>query len=201
MKKFIIPLSIILAPAAAIAEFYPADTNSFFGKAQNQIMLSLGRGFDSGELIIFEHINKPAPFYMASLTYSQPGTFFRLPARQSINLIKTQGFSNGNYNGKCVFNGKCQWHDYSNEIFMLSEDVALFWTNRWYAGAGMGAAMAGKQTERENTKFLLGYKLFVGYRFTESWNAEFFMQHFSNGDTGEENNVYDFFGLAAAFNF
>jgi hypothetical protein len=197
MKKI---ASIILFSAFVCNAALSAD-NPFFGASQNQIMLNIGQGFDSGELIIWEHINKPAPFYMAQVSYSQPTTFFRMPARQSISGIKTQGFANGDYNNKCVFSGKCEWKNYSNEIFMLSEDVALLYNDRWYFGAGIGAAMAGKQTERENTKFLLGFKLFVGYRFAENWNAELFMQHFSNGDTGEENNVYDFLGFGAAYNF
>ncbi|MCL2748560.1 MAG: acyloxyacyl hydrolase [Alphaproteobacteria bacterium] len=174
--------------------------NPFFGEYKNQIMLTIGQGFDSGELIAFKHLNHPAPYYMMNLQYSQPTTFFRLPARQSINAVKTLGFGRSNYGGGCRYYA-CNWRDYEAEIFMLSQDVALYNTERWYFGTGMGLAVQGRQNERENTKFLIGFRLFAGYKMTENWNLELVMQHFSNGDTGTENNSYDFWGLGVAYNF
>ncbi len=196
MKLFYLcgALSLFCAPAIA------AD-NPFFGEKQNQFSLTIGQGFDSGELIALKHLKYIAPYYMFNLQYSQPTTFFRLPARQSINLIKTVGLHEKDYNNKCRYDGYCDWPEYSAEIFMLSQDVSLYNSSRWYVGTGMGVAIQGKQNERLNTKFLLGFRLFAGYRMTESWNLELVMQHFSNGDTGEENNVYDFWGLSAAYSF
>jgi len=65
----------------------------------------------------------------------------------------------------------------------------------------MGFAMQGRYNGRENTKLLFGFRLFLGYRINDNWNTELVMQHFSNGDAGSENNVYDFYSLGIAYNF
>jgi len=187
-------LSLFCAPVFA-------SDNPFFGEKQNQLSMTIGQGFDSGELIAIKHLNHIAPYYMFNFQYSQPTTFFRLPARQSINLIKTVGLHKENYNGRCRYEGYCDWPKYGAEIFMLSEDVSFYNTNKWYFGTGMGVAIQGKENDRLDTKFLLGFRLFAGYKLNESWYLELVMQHFSNGDTGEENNVYDFWGISAAYNF
>jgi hypothetical protein len=178
-----------------------AGSNPFFGEKQNQLSFTLGQGFDSGELIAIKHLNCVAPYYMLNFQYSQPTTFFRLPARQSINVIKTIGLHNKNYNGGCRHGVDCEWKEYGAEIFMLSGDVSLYNTSKWYFGTGMGMAIQGKENDRLDTKFLLGFRLFTGYKMNESWNLELVMQHFSNGDTGVNNNVYDFWGISTAYNF
>ena len=185
--------------AAGAAE--KPKSNIFFGDKQNQVSFTLGQGFDSGELILFLHMDRPAPYYMLNFSYSQPTTFFRLPARQTINLVKTIGFGSSDYDGKCGYRKACNWEDYGAEIFMLSEDFALYHTTRWYFGAGGGVAVQGRYNERLNTKFLLGFRMFAGYKFSEYWATEFVMQHFSNGDTGTRNLVYDFYGLSAVYSF
>ena len=174
--------------------------NPFFGGNRNQVHFMLGHGFDSGELILFKHLDRPVPYYMAALSYSQPDTFFRLPGRYSVGAIKTLGFGRGDYYGKCHY-GQCDWGDYSAEIFMLSQDVALLHGEKWYFGAGAGLAIQGKYNERLNTKFLIGFRMFAGYRINDNWNLELVMQHFSNGDTGTQNNVYDFYAIGVAYNF
>jgi hypothetical protein len=194
MTKYLIFPFLIAAQSALAAG------NPIFGENRNQLLLNIGQGFDSGELIAFKHLNKPAPFYMIALSYSQPESFFRMPARQSLSIVKTLGFGSKDYYGKCRHD-RCEWKDYSSEIFMLSEDVAFLHAERWYFGAGMGFAMQGKRNMRMNTKFALGFKLFAGYRISDGWSLEVAMQHFSNGDTGEENNVYDFWGIGIAHNF
>ncbi|MCL2338972.1 MAG: acyloxyacyl hydrolase, partial [Proteobacteria bacterium] len=146
-------------------------------------------------------IVNPAPYYMVALSYSQPNTFFRMPGRRTISAIKTLGWGYGAYNGTCHFNA-CDWRQYGNEIFMISQDFAWpFWRNKMYAGIGAGVAIQGQQNDRLNTKFLIPFRMFIGYHITESWNAELIMQHFSNGDTGEANKVYDFLALGISYNF
>ena len=189
-----VALSLFCAPVLA------AD-NPFFGEKQNQLSITIGQGFDSGELIAVKHLNHIAPYYMFNLQYSQPTTFFRLPARQSINLVKTIGLKDKNYDGGCRHGTDCEWTEYGAEIFMLSEDVSLYDINNWYFGTGMGIAIQGKENQRLDTKFLMGFRLFAGYKLNDSWSLELVMQHFSNGDTGVENNVYDFWGISAAYNF
>jgi hypothetical protein len=176
-----------------------AETNPIFGNARNQVMLNLGQGVNGMGLIA--EPDRPVPFNMVQLAYSQPTTFFRIPGRQTFSVIQTIGYGTKyeytDYNGTIEWN----WGEYATQIAMLSGDISLYDTKNWYFGVGMGGAMQGKQNKRENTKFLLGYKLFAGYRMTENWNAELFMQHFSNGDTGERNYVYNFFGLGLGYSF
>ena len=188
----------MLVPAGAQASDL---INPFFGDNKHQFQLSLGQGFDSGELILVKHLDRPVPYYMAALSYSQPNTFFSLPGRQTINLIKTLGFGRGDYNGGCRYD-RCDWKKYGAEIFMLSQDFAIApYNGRVYFGTGAGLAVQGKYNERLNTKFLLGFRVFVGYRITGQWNLELIAQHFSNGDTGTENGVYNFYALGVSYSF
>jgi len=193
----ILGLVSIINTAQADSEVF----NPFFGDKQNQIQLVLGQGFDSGELILFKHMDRPVPFYMIALSYSQPNTFFRIPGRQTISAIKTLGWGREDYFGGCRYN-VCDWGDYGTEIAMLSQDIAVpFFNRKAYAGLGVGVAVQGKYNDRLNTKFLLPFRMFAGYRLSESWNIEFIMQHFSNGDTGTANNVYNFYSLGVAYSF
>jgi len=196
MKKFIIFLAMF--PMSAVAG--ALDLNPFFGDKENQVHFMLGQGFDSGELILFKHMNRPVPYYMAAFAYSQPNTFFRLPGRQSINLIKTVGFGKDGYFNNCRH--KCDWNEYDSEIFMLSQDFAVApWGGKFYVGSGAGVAVQGRYNERLNTKFLLGFRMLAGYKMNDSWNLEFIMQHFSNGDTGTENGVYNFYAFGISYSF
>lgn len=191
--------AIVTLPLAAAAE--ASGFNPFFGDKQNQVHFMLGQGFDSGELILAKYINRPVPYYLASFTYSQPNSFFRMPGRQSMSFIKTIGFGRESYFGHCPYD--CEWGDYSAEIFMLSQDFAIqpFDWKKTYFGAGLGVAVQGKYNDRLNTKFLIPFRMFAGHRINDSWNVEFVMQHFSNGDTGDRNGVYNFYALGVAYNF
>jgi hypothetical protein len=197
MKKlivtfFILHSSFFIAPPAAQA-------NPFFGDNQNQVSLNIGQGFNSGELIAIKHLGHPAPFYMFNFGYSQPTEIFRLPARRNVSYVRTQGFDRKDYSG-CKYD-MCDWVNYSADIFVLTGEAALFSGQRWFVGAGMGLAVQGKYNARLNTKFLIPFKLVGGYRVTDNFNLEIAMSHFSNGDTGTENNVYDFWGLGFAWGF
>ena len=86
MKKIVISLfALIFAAPAAFA-----DTNPFMGEHENQIAFHLGQGVNSGFLI--PPPTQFVPFYMLHIQYSQPTTFFKIPARQSINIGQTLGF-------------------------------------------------------------------------------------------------------------
>lgn len=202
MKKLLtVFFGLVLCISPAIANGDAKSFNPFFGDKQNQALLAIGQGFDSGELIAFKHLGHPAPYYMVQMTYSQPTTFFKLPARQNINGFLNFGFDDANYNGGCRYPGTCDWADYTTQIFTLSEDVALLYNDRFYVGVGMGVGVQGKYNDRLNTKFLLSFRLSFGYRMTDRFGMELAMQHFSNADTGTENNVYDFWGLGVTYSF
>ena len=167
-----------------------ADVTPFFGEYNNQVALNFGYGVNSGFLL--PPPTQFVPFVMANVQYSQPTTFFRLPARRSINIIQTLG------HGK-----KYGWHwdKYTIPIAMLSEDVALAAGDDWYTFVGLGVGMQAQQNERIGSKLLFGFKLGAGYKLSECVAAEVFVHHFSNGNTAPENNSYAFYGVGMVYNF
>ena len=187
MKKiaiaFILSVFCITANAAT-------GVNPFFGDARNQVALNIGQGVDSG--IIVPPPFRLVPFYFLHLQYSQPTTFFRLHARQSLNFGQTLGFGE-----------KYHWHwnKFTIPMVFLSEDVALFHGQRWYTSAGIGAGMQAQQNERLGAKLLFQFKLAAGWRFTERCGTEIFVQHFSNGNTAKQNHSYAFYGLGMTYSF
>ena len=185
MKKIALTILIIACTAPAFA-----DTNPFMGNNQNQVALHLGQGVNSGFLI--PPPTQLVPFYMIHFQYSQPTTFFKLPARQSINIGQTLGF------GK-----KYGWHwdKYTIPMIFLSEDIALFHGDRWYFATSIGVGLQAQQNERLGAKLLMQFKLFGGYRIDDHWGVEVFMQHFSNANTAPENNSYAFYGAGFTYSF
>ncbi|MDR0967265.1 MAG: acyloxyacyl hydrolase [Rickettsiales bacterium] len=163
--------------------------NPFFGDAKNQVAFGLGQGFDDGFLVGLPV--KIVPYYSFHSAYSQPTTFFRVPARQSINIDMNIGM--GNARG-------WEWDNYSIPIIYLSEDVPLIYSHNWAVGTGVGMGFQGKQNNRLGSKLLFGFKLFGRYNINKTTGIELYMQHFSNGNTAE-NHSYLFYGLGLTYNF
>lgn len=185
MKKII--CALLISSACTIAH---AENNPFFNGYDNQFALNFGWGVDSGFLI-------PAPvrwvpFVMVHAQYSQPTDFFRLPARRSLNVIQTLG--SGTSRG-------WHWDKYTIPIITMSEDVILAHGKNWYFYSGLAVGMQAQQNERIGSKLLFGFKLGSGYKLTECMNLELFVQHYSNGNTAEENHSYAFFGAGVTYNF
>lgn len=170
--------------------------NVFMGENQNQIMLNAGQGVDSYSLLPLPI--RWVPYTFIELKYSQPTTVFRLPARQNIGIVKTIGYGK-KYGRNSI--PEWNWTKYSTEAVSITWDFALLHGKKWYFGAGLGLAMQGRQNERENTKFLIPMKVFAGYKFAKNWTAELYTQHYSNGDTGDSNYSYNFWGLGLGYSF
>ena len=185
MQKFLYALIISAAATTAYA-----NTNPFFDGYKNQVDFNFGYGVNSGFLL--PPPTQWVPFVMMQFQYSQPTTFFKLPARQSLNIIQTLG------HGK-----KYGWHwdKYTIPIAMLSQDVILAAGCNWYFYTGLGVGMQAQQNERIGSKLLFGFKLGGGYKLSDRVSAELFVQHFSNGNTAPENNSYGFYGLGLTYNF
>lgn len=185
MRKF--TYALLFSSVVAIAH---AETNTFFSGYENQIAFNVGTGVNSGFLI--PPPSQFVPYTMFQFQYSQPTTFFRLPARQSLSLIMNVGY------GK-----KYGWHwdKYTIPIVMLSEDVILADWHDWYFYTGIGVGMQGQQNERIGSKLLFGFKLGTGYKITDCVGIELFMQHMSNGNTAPENNSYAFYGMGLTYSF
>ena len=167
-----------------------AATNPFMGDAQNQLAFYTGQGFDNGYVVALPY--HAVPFYMVQAKYSQPATFFRLPARMSMNLAETVGL--GKKYG-------WDWRKFTIPIIFISGDTALLHGENWYAGVGSGVGLQAQQNERLGAKLLFEFKLFYGYRFNENWGIELYAQHFSNANTADENHSYAFYGLGITRNF
>lgn len=191
MKKILQVLSILFLPASAMADscILP-EVNPFMGTYQQQIAFGIGQGFDTG--ILLPPPVRPVPFYIFSVQYSQPTTFFRVPARRSVNISETLGL-NRKYGW--------EWQDYTIPMIYFTEDIALFRYHRIYAGLGAGAGLQAKQNKRIGSKLLFQFKLTFGYNFNEKWAMELFIQHFSNANTADENNSYAFYGLGITYNY
>ena len=163
--------------------------NPFFGEYQNQIALNLGQGFDRGWIVAPPF--RIVPYYTANFQYSQPATFFRLPARQSLNVSMNVGLDKGY---------EWDWRDFSIPIGFWSGDAALLYGKKWYSGAGAGMGFQAQENDRIDSKLIFQFKLFAGYKISERYNMELFMQHFSNGSVNA-NNSYLFWGLGMVYSF
>lgn len=180
---------IILTVLAFTLPVY-ADGNVFTGNYSNQVAFSAGQGTNSGFLIPAP--TQLVPFYSLRVQYSQPTTFFKLPARQSINITQTVGFGE-----KYGWN----WDSFSIPILYLTEDIALLHGDSWYFATGAGIGFQGKQNDRLGTKLLFQFDIIGGYKFSDKWGLEVIMQHFSNGNTGIANHSYAFYGAGVTYNF
>jgi len=191
MKKLYTILALAVFPISAMADscILP-EKNPFMGTYQNQIAFGIGQGFDTG--ILLPPPVRPVPFYIATFQYSQPTTFFRIPARRSINISETLGLHE-KYGWK--------WQDYTIPMIYATEDIALFRYKRIYAGVGAGAGLQAKENERLGAKLIFEFKVTFGYNFNKQWATELFIQHFSNANTADENNSYAFYGLGFTYNY
>ncbi len=167
-----------------------AAFNPFMGDYQNQIAVNFAGGVNSGFLI--PPPSQFVPFTILNIQYSQPTTFFKVPARQSINIAQTFGFGE-----KYGWN----WDAFTIPMIYLSEDIALYCSERFYAGVGAGVGLQGKQNDRIGSKLLFQFKLTGGYRINEQTSVEIFIQHFSNANTDRDNHSYGFYGAGIVYNF
>ena len=191
MKKLCLLLSFVFLPMSVMADsLILPEKNPFMGTYQNQVAFSVGKGFDTG--ILLPPPVRPVPFYIGTIQYSQPTTFFRIPARRSLNISQTVGF-----HAKYGWN----WQDYSIPMAYMTEDIALFRAHRLYGGMGAGVGLQAKENERLGAKLVFEFKITLGYNFNKRWAGEFFIQHFSNANTADENNSYAFYGLGLTYNY
>jgi len=189
-KLFTILFALFLSLPSMADECILPDNKTFMGKYQNQVGFGLGQGFDTGWLL--PPPTRPVPFYIGTFTYSQPTTFFRVPARRSINISETLGFRE-KYGWK--------WQDYTIPMIYLTEDILLFDYKDFYGAMGAGAGLQAQENERLGAKLLFQFKVMLGYHINEKWSGEFFIQHFSNANTAEQNNSYAFYGLGFTYNY
>ncbi len=188
MKRVVI--SCLVAAIFATTTNAATAFNPFMGDYENQLAVNFAGGVNSGFLI--PPPTQWVPFTILNIQYSQPTTFFKIPARQSINIAQTFGFGD-----------KYGWHwdAFTIPMIYLSEDIALYSSDRMYAGVGAGVGLQGQQNERIGTKLLFQFKITAGYRINECTSVEAFIQHFSNANTDTANHSYGFYGMGLVYNF
>ena len=195
-RAFLTLLAIGLLAAAPVWAAY----NPFFpGGHRNQFSVHVGKGNNHGWLV--PPPSMWVPFAMVHLQYSQPTTFFRLPARQSLGVVQTVGWGSKYRIPWSEPGTYWNWKNYSIPIAVLGKDVILHSNERWYYGAGISVGMQAQENERIGSKLVFGFKLLAGRRLTDTLSLEFIIQHFSNGNTAPENNSYAFYGIGLAWNF
>lgn len=191
MNKRILFFLPILMPTVAMADsVLLPERNPFTGTYQNQMFYGIGQGFDTG--ILLPPPIRPVPFYIGTITYSQPTTFFRIPARRNLNISETLGL--GKKNG-------WNWSKYTIPIGYVTEDIALVRYHRFYMGTGAGVGLQAKENERLGAKLVFQFKVTFGINITKEWATELFIQHFSNANTAEDNHSYAFYGIGLTHNF
>lgn len=194
-KLFFITLFVTLSCTSARADFHfmravKDGKNIMFNDANRQVALNIGTGVNSG--FIVPPPSQFVPFSLFHLQYSIPTTFFELPARASFNIMQTLGYgSDRGWN----------WEHFTRPMVFISEDVTILHGLDWYAGAGAGIGFQAEENARVGTKLLFQFKLFFGYEISDSWTAEAFVMHMSNGHTSSNNSSYAFYGLGAAYKF
>ena len=176
---------ILTLPATA-----EQSKNFFTGTYKNQLSFYLGQGLNSG--FIIPPPTQFVPFYLLNIQYSQPTTFFRVPARQSLEIGQTLGFAD-----------KYGWHwrDYTIPMILLSGDVLFGEIYNIYFTGGAGVGLQAQQNERLGAKLLFQFKLTAGWHINNKWGMEFSIKHFSNANTAPQNYSYAFYGLGVTYNF
>ncbi|MCL2369415.1 MAG: acyloxyacyl hydrolase [Alphaproteobacteria bacterium] len=164
--------------------------NPFFVGHRHQVAASFGIGTNHSYII--SPPTKFVPFTEFHIAYSVPNEFFYFPGRMSINITQTAGWGDryGWY-----------WSSYSVPIMYLTQDIAMISGRRWYAGIGAGAGLQWMENDRIGSKFIMTFRPFIGYRISDRLALEFYMRHFSNGHTTDNNYSYNFYGLSLTFNF
>lgn len=186
--------SICIFGFAACLAGHASASDPFFRGAKNQIGIygAFGTGGSSLKNLVLPTEWEFVPFGMATMEYSQPATFFRMPARANLHAGWTFGW--GRKDGE-------DWRDYTWPMIGLSWDVALLTWRGIYAGAGLGAFIKWRTDARQDSRFVFGTKTFVGYRLSRALSAEVFTQHFSNGNLTPVNGAYNFAGISILVNF
>ena len=188
-KILTITVRVCLMPYALCLVFGARAENPFFHDTENQIALHVGHSVGPGPIrnMIPNGDWRSEPFEQVMFTYSQPFEFFRLPGRQNMHIGGNIGYSG--------------MTNYTNPVGGISWDTALLWSHDFYFGAGAGMYIKLNHDDRMDSLLMFGSKIFIGWRFTEIWSAEIYVQHFDNGGTTMVDGGYNFIGLGALWNF
>lgn len=188
MKKSVLSVFLVLSMTAGTA-LADLDNPMFAPNAQNAIALYGAQGTGPGTLfkLVDPFLWEFEPMTMAMLQYSQPMTFFRLPARMNFNLVQNVAYGDD--------------HELAFFAIGVSWDVVLVHWRGLYIGLGVGPYMRDSRDDYVNSRLVFGERFFIGKNIGDAWRIELFTQHFSNGDFTDINRGFNFFGLAVSYSF
>jgi hypothetical protein len=153
--------------------------NPAFGGHKNQLSVTFGQSMRE----------KQEELFMFGFCYSQPNEFFKLPGRQSVEIITQRA------------GGKLSKYN-QDAIFGFSQDMIspAVW-RKIYAGINLGIYIKSQVTDRIGSKFTFGERVFLGTGIFNDVVLELYGRHFSNGNLTNENAGQNFIGLSTTWNF
>lgn len=161
----------------------------FDSNTRNSIGIYIAQSTGHGDLghLVWPWDWEINPMTTAMLQYSQPINFLRLPGRVNVHML--QNFAYRHNDGA------------SFGAVGISWDVVLVSFCGWYFGAGMGPYMRDSGDKYVESRLVFGERVFIGKNIGERIRAEFFTQHFSNGDFTNLNRGFNFLGLGINYSF
>ena len=179
--------------------------NPFFGEGHDRsVAFHLGQGLSTGWLLPNPD-DTFVPFVGMHIQYAAPNEFLHLPGRYSVNGMVMIGWGRSHDYRHAPYGSPAliwDWNEIAEtaQIFYVMQEVALLSGRDWYFALGMGLGMQRHETDRIGTKFVVPFRLSIGYAITESVRSEVFFHHFSNGSTGY-NYSYNMIGLGVGYSF
>ena len=185
MKKIALLSLLCTLPVTAMAKtnpFFPGDKINSIG---GYVAQSTGSGtlFKLVEPWLWEF--NPQTLFM--FQYAQPTEIFRLPARINLNFVQNVAYHSGR--GLSFFAAGISW------------DVALLQWRGFYTGIGIGPYMRDSRDRWVSSRLVFGERFFIGHKISDNMTAEFFTQHFSNGNFTDLNLGFNFIGVAFNYSF
>lgn len=119
--------------------------------------------------------------------YSQPMEIFRLDARMNLEFVQNVAYHSSR--GLSFFAAGISW------------DVALLKWNGFYLGIGLGPYMRDSRDRWVSSRLVFGERIFIGKNIGDKIRAEFFTQHFSNGNLTDVNMGFNFVGVGVNYSF
>ncbi len=183
-KTTIATLSVLIAFNANAAQ-----NIMFAPNAENSVTLYVGQSSGKGTLfkIVDPFLWEINPQTFIMVQYSQPMEIFRLQSRINLNALQNVGYQSS--------------ADLSFAGVGISWDITLLNWGNFYSGLGAGPYYRSQFDRWVASRLVFGEKFFFGTKINDSWRAEFFALHFSNGDFTKPNYGFNFFGLGLNYSF
>ena len=185
MKQVALLSLLCVLPGAAMAK-----TNPFFpGDKINSVGLYVAQSTGNGTLfkLVEPWLWEFNPQTLFMFQYAQPMEIFRLPARINLNFVQNVAYHSGR--GLSFFAAGISW------------DVALLQWRGFYTGIGIGPYMRDSRDRWVSSRLVFGERFFIGHKIADNMTAEFFTQHFSNGNFTDPNLGFNFTGIAFNYSF